>query len=438
VKKLWILMVVVGAMLMAAAGCKKKEVKEIRVGVVEAQSGMFAPFGEGGAFGIQQAVDDINKMGGVQVGDQKLPIRLVIVDNESDPNKSGQLAESLITHDEVKFLVSSEHPPHVNAGVSTIADRYKIPYITSVGPYESWMGMRSQSPTKWQYTWATGMFAIVTPATGDDFRAKLSGYTALDTWKSMLDQFGGKTNKKIAILASDDPDGHGWYSLFGPSLQKWGYTPVGLDKNIGMVPVETTDFTSMIKAWKDAGAEILWGNAPGPLVGAVWKQCAAMGFKPKIVTIGRGALYYNDVNAYGGELALGVGTEIWWSPTFKDSPGFGSTTPQSLAQSWKDAKHQPLNPAIGTGYRSMQVLVDAIQRAGSTDAEKVQAALAQTDMKTIGQRVKFDENHFSRGPLLFGQWFRVDTPEKWELRTTFALNGVANVDGKPIFPIPYK
>jgi len=418
-------------------GCDKKGGKEIKVGVVHAQTGMFASFGQGGVFGIQAAVEDINKQGGVRVGKDKLPIKLVIVDNESDPNKSGSLAESLITQDNVSFIVSGDEPPPMHAGVSQAADRYKVPYLTSVGPLEPWLGMRNETPTRWQYTWATGLMAIATPADPGDFRAK-PGYTVIDTWTSMLDLYGSKTNKKVAVLASDDPDGRGWYTLFGPSLKKLGYTPIGIDKNLGLMPMETTDFSSVIKAWKDAGVEILWGNAPGPFFGAVWKQCSALGFKPKLVSISRGALYYNDVNSWGGDLAYGIGSEIWWDPSLKDSPGIGGTTPVSLAERWKTAKSQPMNPAIGPGYRSMQVLVDAIQRAGSTEAEKVNAALKTTDLKTIGHRVKFDDNHFSRGPVLFGQWFKTDKPEKWELKVVFSKHDFVASTGEPIFPLSGK
>jgi len=418
-------------------GCDKKAAKEIKVGVVCASSGMFASFGQGGVFGIQAAVEDINKQGGVQVGDQKMPIKLVIVDNESDPNKAGSLAESLINQDNVSFIVSGDEPPPMHAGVSQAADRYKVPYVTSVGPLEPWMGMRNETPTKWQYTWSAGLMAIATPAEEGDFRAK-PGYTVLDTWKGMLDQFGSQTNKKVAVLASDDPDGRGWYTLFGPSLKKLGYSPVGIEKNLGLVPMETTDFSSIIKAWKDAGVEILWGNAPGPFFGSVWKQCVSMGFKPKMVMISRGALYFNDVSSWGGDLPYGIGSEIWWDPSFKGCPGFGDTTPESLAARWKTAKNQPINPAIGPGYRSLQVLVDAIQRAKSIEGEKVQAALKDTDLMTIAHRVKFDANHYSRGPVLFGQWFKTDKPEKWELKVVFSKHDFATATGQPIFPLPTK
>jgi branched-chain amino acid transport system substrate-binding protein len=436
-KKFFVFASILMLLTAVTAGCSKQKVNEIRVGIVSPQTGMYAAFGEGGIFGIKAAVDDINKQGGVMVGTAKAPIKLIIVDSESDPNKAGTLAENLVVRDKVQFLLSANQPPPMHAGVSHVADRYKIPYVTAVGPYEPWLAMRQETPSHWKYTWATGLFAIVVPAKDPDPRAK-GGYTVMDTWTGMLDLFGSQTNKKVGIVASDDPDGRGWYMLFGAELKKLGYEVVGLDKNLGLVPPETTDFSFVINEWKDAGVEIFWGNCPGPFFGTVLKQAHTLGFKPKMVSIGRGALYYSDVAAWGGDLPNAVGAEVFWDPSMKDSPGIGGTTPMSLAERWTTGKKQPMNTAIGPGYRSVQVLIDAIQRANSLDADKVNAALETTDLLTIGHRVRFDENHFSRGPLMFGQWVKTDKPEKWELKVVFSKHDFVPTTGKPIFPRPYE
>jgi hypothetical protein len=122
-------LVVVGVFLVSCA--KEQAPAEIKVGVIHAQSGMFAAFGQGGVFGIKAAVDDVNKQGGVKVGDKKMPIKLVIVDSESDPNKVGALAENLINQGKVQFIVQGDEPPPMHAGVSMAADRFKIPYVMS-------------------------------------------------------------------------------------------------------------------------------------------------------------------------------------------------------------------------------------------------------------------------------------------------------------------
>jgi ABC-type branched-subunit amino acid transport system substrate-binding protein len=411
---------------------------EIVVGNPASLTGMFAGLGQGQVFGMKAAVEDINKQGGVNVKEygKKLPIKLVIVNSESDPLKAGTLAESLIVSDKVNFLCQGGETPIMPPQISTAADRYKIPYVTAAGPMEPWMAMRQTVEGRWKFTWAFG-FPIATPAPPGSPWAK-PGYTVMENWKSMLDLFGNKTNKKVAIFASHDPDGVGWYGLFSGALKNWGYDVVGADKKLGLVPMETTDFTSIIKQWKDSKCEIMWGNAPGPFIGTILKQGSALGFKPKMVSIGRGAMFYEDVTSWGGDLPLGIGMEIWGDPSLQVSTGIGGATLQSLANKWTKETGKPLNRTLGSGYRSIQVLTDAIERAGTLDSEKVNAVLAQTDFITIMHRAKFDDNHFSYEPLAFGQWRKTNKPWVWECPVVFSHLDFIKVGGKPIFPIPYK
>ena len=69
----------------------------ILVGNPASLTGMFAGFGQGQVFGMKAAVDDINKQGGVYVKEygKKLPIKLIVVNSESDPLKAGTLAERI-------------------------------------------------------------------------------------------------------------------------------------------------------------------------------------------------------------------------------------------------------------------------------------------------------------------------------------------------------
>lgn len=414
---------------------ESKVPSEILIGAPAPLTGMYGGFGEGAVFGMKAAVDDINKEGGVFVKEfnKKIKMKLIVVNTESDPAKAGSLAESLIVRDKVHFLASGDQPPPMHAGVCTVADRYKVPYVTCSGPLEPWAEMRSKG--KWEYSWATGLFAIATEAPSSDFRSK-PGYTIVDTWKTMLDLFGDKTNKKVAVFAADDPDGVGWYALFPEFLKKIGYEVCGVDKKVGLLPLETTDFSSVIKTWKDFKAEILWGNAPAPFVGTLLRQAKTLGFKPKMISIGRAPLFYEDIKAWGGDIPLGVGAEIWWDPSFEESPGIAGTTPKSLAERWEKETKKPLNRGIGPGYRSIQVLIDAIKRAGTLDGEKVNKALEATDLMTIGHRVKFDENHFSRGPLVYGQWQKTKNPWIWECPVVFSKHKFIKATAKPIFPVP--
>ena len=436
---LLILLAVVLVTALIFSGCKPapKGPEEIIIGSSAMVTGMYAGFGESAVFGYRAAVEDINKLGGIYLEEYgtKLPVRFIAADNESDTTKVGTLAEDLILRDNVQFLLTPPGPPTVQAPVATVADRHKIPHIVAGNPLEPWLGMRQEVTPPWEYSWSIG-FAIVTPAPAGDFRYGLSGFTIKDTWLDMLNMFGGQTNKKAGVFASDDADGVAWYSLFPQVLEEWGADVLGEERKLGLFPMETTDYTSMIEEWKDYGCEILWGNCPAPHFGTMWRQCHALGFQPKMVFAGRAALFYVDANSWGGDLPQGIGTEIWWSSSYQ-IPGFGDTTPQSLTDRWTEATGQPFNPSVGASYATVQILVDAIERAGTLDPEAVNKAIGETDLMTMIYRVKFDEDQYSRYPLIFGQWQKTDKPWVWELPIVLSKHDFLPVQADPIFPIPY-
>lgn len=414
--------------------------EEILVGCLASLTGMFAGFGEGGTFGVKAAVEDINKQGGVYVEEygRKLPIKLIPVDIESDPVKTGNLAESLVVSDKVNFLVSPNSAPTVRAPAAVTAEKYKIPYVGGFGVFEPWQALRTSVTPPWEYSWAY-VISIATPAPEGDFRHGKPGYTVKDTWFQELDRFAGQTNGVAGVFASDDPDGIGWYNLFPGMLEEYGLNVIGEKEKLGLFPIGTTDFTPMIKKWMDNDVQILWGNCPAPDFGTMWRQCHIMGFEPKIVSVGRAALFHIEVSAWGGDLPQGVGTEIWFRPSYEGCPGIGDTTAQSLTDRWIEETGQPLNPNIGWGYPVIQILVDAIERAGTLDKEAVNKALEETDLMTITHRVKFiGETHLSIQPLAFGQWRRTDKPEKWECPIVSSNHDFLPATAEPMFPILYE
>ncbi len=410
---------------------------EIVVGAVCSLTGMFAGFGEGSEFGLKAAAEDINKEGGVYVEEygKKLPIRIIMRNSESDPIKVATLAEDLVLNENVDLLCMGGEPPTTTSAASNVADKYKIPFVSCCGPWEPWRAMKDAAPGHWDWTFACGTFAIATPAEEGDFRHGQAGYTVFDAWASQLKLFGDQTNKKMAVFASDDPDGIGWYGVFPSIVPDLGYDVVGLDKKLGLAPMETTDFSSIINEWKANECEILWGNAPAPFIATLWKQCRQLGYEPKIATLGRGALFLEDVEAWGGNLPLGVGTEIYWHPAWEDSPGIGGTTPESFNQRWYEETGRGINSGAADGYRTMQVIIDSIERAGTLEHEPVRDALWATDMNTLIHRVKGNSAHFSRGALVYGQW--QGSEGNWNLEVVYSDVDFVKPTADPIFPIPY-
>jgi len=164
---------------------------------------------------------------------------------------------------------------------------------------------------------------------------------------------------------------------------------------------------------------------------------ATEGFAPKLISIGRAPLFYEDVSSWAGDAPLGVLVEIWWDPAWGDSPGIGTTTPESLAARYlADTGADAVNRSIGAGYSIIQVLIDAIYRAGTLDADEVCAALAETDLMTIRHRVAFDESQFSRGPLVYGQWQWDEEAGDWVCPIVLSKHTFIETTGEVLFPIP--
>jgi len=410
---------------------------KILVGVPAPETGIYSGFGEGGLWGIEAAVDDINALGGVYVQDygKKLKIETVHRDTQSLETNAGSIAESLIVQDKVNFLVYGDQPPPMNAPIAAKAEQYRIPYICTTGPAEPWLALRADAGN-WSYTWACGLFSI------GGYKPE-AGYTIADTWLALLDQVGNQTNKVAGVFACDDSDGVGWHGAFPGILESKGYTVVAKADADSLLPVDTNDFTALIDKWVDANVEVIWGNAIAPFVGTLLKQAYENpGFHPKLISVGRAPLFYEDVKSWAGNAPLGVLVEIWWDPAWGESPGvsapgIGNTTAESLAARYLADTHAPaVNRNIGAGYSLIQVLVDAIERAGTLNPQEVNSALADTNLMTIRYRVKFDENQFNRGPLVYGQWQRDLESGDWICPIVLSKHDFIPTTGTVLFPIP--
>lgn len=425
------LFVVVALLAAVASGCRapasNSPAESIKIGASLPLSGALATFGEGSKFGFQAAVDDINKSGGLLVGGKKIPVQLIIKDNESDPTKSSSLSSDLILKDNV-IALAAIGSPLMDIPTSTIADRYQTPFLTGT-PFEPWW---QAGPYK--YAW-NSFFRIGTPLQAGDPRAGKPGYTLAENVIAITKNFKDQTNNKVAIFASNDSDGTAWYSLFPAILKDNGYDPVGADEKLGLVPPGTVDFSSVIAQWKKADAQIMWANCLPPDMANLLRQMNSQGYRPKLIIASRALLFPEDVQAVGGNLPQGIMGEMWWNPDYPADqyPGIDSTTPASLAKRYTEETGKSLNPGIGAAYSLIQVLFDAIQRAGKLDKEAINQALASTDLKTINGWVKFTaDTHDSPVPPPIGQWVKISGG--WVMKSVYSPIPEVKPAMSPIFP----
>ena len=444
----FILLALVLAVSISLIGCgggeqeeeEEEEIpEEILIGCPAAVTGAASSFGEGGVFGYQAAVDDINELGGIYIEeyDARIPVRLVVRDNESNPLNAADLAEELILTDDVDFLVNVG-PLDFNVFVAPKAEQYEVVHMCGPGPLESWLEQREAADTDWEYSWGVS-FAIAIPPAEGDFRYGQEGYTMFSVWLGALEEILDQTNKKIALMASADPDGTGWYHAFAPEAESIGCEVYRADEEYGLLPPDTDDFTSVINEWKNADCQLLWSNCPAPFFGTFWQQARSLGYEPKQVFATRSGLFYRDVVAWGGDLPLDICNEMFWHPSIQGTEGIGDTTPTSLHERWVAETDQPLHQIMGWCYAIAQTLFDAIERAGTfEDSAQVKAALAETDLMTIYDRVVFDENQWSRIPVEFGQWQEATGEWAWQNEIVYSPHAFIPETGDFIFPIPYE
>ena len=77
----------------------------ILLGAAVSESGTYSTNGMHTMNGYNLAVEAINARGGVQVGDTMYMLEIKYYDDESTPARGAELAERLISQDDVKFLL---------------------------------------------------------------------------------------------------------------------------------------------------------------------------------------------------------------------------------------------------------------------------------------------------------------------------------------------
>jgi branched-chain amino acid transport system substrate-binding protein len=101
----------------------------IRVGINAPLTGDIPKVGEGTKYAAQLWLEDIKKAGGLQVGDKKYPVELVIEDNEAKAESAVAANTKMITQDRVLVIVGPQASKQaVPAG--EVANNYETPMIS--------------------------------------------------------------------------------------------------------------------------------------------------------------------------------------------------------------------------------------------------------------------------------------------------------------------
>jgi branched-chain amino acid transport system substrate-binding protein len=248
----------------------------------------------------------------------------------------------------------------------------------------------------------------------------------------MWDSVADKTNKVVGGLWPNDPDGKTYAEMFTKRLLEKGYKVV----DAGRFPNKTPDYTSFIDLWKKEKVEILTGVQPPPDFAAAWRQCFQQGFIPKMSTHGKPILFPSAVGALGGNLANGLTTCVWWSPSHPFKSSLTGYTAKALCDAWTEKTQRQWSQPLGFTYATFEVAADVLKRAGTLDKDKLREAIAQTNLNTIVGPIKFNKENYSKTPMVGGQWVK---GKKWPWELEIVENNQfpeIKKTAKLVFPIP--
>jgi branched-chain amino acid transport system substrate-binding protein len=336
------------------------QAQTLRIGAPLPLTGALAPEGTKLRQGYELWVDEVNKSGGVAVGDKKLKIELVFSDYQSNTPRAVQLTERLITTDKVDFLFSPFGSGATKAA-SSVAERNGIPLIASSASsaevfdqgYKNLFGLYTDNST------LTEPIATLVRATVPQVR-------------------------RVAVLARNDLYPLSLANEFVKSAKSRGFEVVYFEK----YAIGTLDHTAALSQIRSLNPD--WVIATGYIndLILVRKQLAEQKIAPHVVTLINGPAYQEWIDATG-PLSEGVTTASWFHPvlTYTSKDVFKSTA--GFVQRFKARYGSEPDFTQASGAAVGVILQQAIERARSTDRDKVRAELAKGGFETFFGPVSF-------------------------------------------------
>src|ERR1700751_3988655 len=310
----------------------------IKIGEFGSLSGDNASFGTSQNNGVQMAVEEINAAGGV-LGKK---IDLTVEDNMTKQGETTTIARKLISQDHVVAIIG-EVASSKTLEAAPIAQAAKIPLIATA----------ATNPKVTQ----TGDYVFRVCFT-DDFQAVVIARFVLEKLKA----------KNIAFMTDVKQE----YSV--------GLTNIAKDylgKNGGNVVKEQRyksgdkDFRAQLTDIKSANPDVIIITGYYPEASLIAKQARQFGIKATFV----------GGDGWDGTSLIPVGGKAIEGAYFSNHFSTEDKSPlvQDFVKKYK-AKYNAVPDAFAAlGYDATKLLADAIKRAGSTDSEKIRAAVQDTE-----------------------------------------------------------
>jgi branched-chain amino acid transport system substrate-binding protein len=349
--------VLLGALALLSVGLGSPALaQDIAIGAAGPMTGGQATFGRQMADGAEQAVADINAAGGV-LGKK---LHLEVGDDACDPKQARSVAEKLsgmgvavvVGH----YCSSSSIPAsdaYLDAGVLQITPASTNPLFTE-----------------------RGMWNTFRTCGRDDQQGSFAAAYLTEHFK----------NKNIAIINDKTTYGQGLADQTKRALNAGGVTEK-LDESYNQ---GDKDFTALVSKLKLNNIDIVYDGGYHQEAGLIVRQMRDQGLKT--ILMAGDALASREFASITGP--AGEGVLFTFPPDPRKRP-----TATAIVKTFKDHGIDPEGYVLYT-YAAVQVWAQAAQKAGTTDPQKVAAALHAGSWDTVLGPISFDK----KGDITAGGW----------------------------------
>ncbi len=346
---------------------------ELRLGFISALSGPGIGWGMGMLGGLELAAEDVNKGGGIQIGDTAYTIKVIAYDDKYTGPGAVQAAQRLVSQDEVNIIVGPLGSVPMLA-IADVTESNKILVLSN--SYTS----KALGPKK-PYTFR------LTPTTAE-FSTPLIGWIAKN--KPSL--------KTSAILSPNDESGKEVMSH-----NEKGYAKAGL-KVVMKEFYErgTQDFVPILTRVVAAKPDIIDFDGSTPVdSGVILKQARQLGYQGQFLK-GGGPGTLEIIRVAGAENAEGL---IYYSPWDPNDPKI-----TALMARFEAKYKMPFNPLGIFFYEGGHMLFDAMKKAQTFSSDGLRKSLeAQKEFKGLlgryvwGGEADYGIRHQWIAPFYVGQ-----------------------------------
>ena len=334
----------IAALLSATAISGAYAADPIKIGVVTPLSGTYAGIGQQVKWGLELATKEVNAAGGI-MGRQ---VELTFEDEEANPSVAVQKADKLFQVGKVDFLTGT-----VNSGstlaVGQVAERAGKLIATTVSFADSITGDKC-SPNVYRVNARAGQQSA-----------------ALAVWLSKE-----RPKAQVFYLGPDYEMGRSTVVAFKSSAEKVGASSTGEI----FAPLDSKDYTQYFGQLRAAKPQVLYTSVAGNDTVRLFTQLQEFGLLNNLTVVGAsGTVTAQNIGAIG-KAAEGFVTGVGYSAEI-DTP-----ENKKFVAAFRAANKADPDLYGADSYGMIYAYKAAVEKAKSTDTDKVRAAFADLKWST--------------------------------------------------------